>query len=200
MILKVCFISSYSRILLSPGVWCVVKLDTRTGFFNLRGFNLILLHISTHSSSFPWSPNSLYLSWSFWHLLLGMGWLDLHQFMEALSSSEVMQEHNLVLKVSTSISLTLSRIGWSVMRVTECLRIQTMSEPKRNQKAQVSQLMRFWTTVSCILPIYKYHYAVPSPFAFPASLCSMRAGRVVAFRLHMCNHHDLVWELNLEGR
>lgn len=181
-------------------------LDTRTGFINLRGFNLLLLHISTHSSSFPCSPNSQYLSWSFWHLLLGMGWLDLHQFIEALSSSEVMQEHNLVLKVSTNISLTLSHVGWqrqnswSVMNVTGCLSIQAMAEPKRNQKAQLSQLKRFWTTVSCILHIYKYHYAVPWTFSSPASLRSMRAGRVVAFRLHMCNHHDLVWELNLEER
>lgn len=74
-----------------------------------------------------------------------------------------------------------------------------MAEPKRNQKAQLSQLMRFWITVSCILPIYKYHCCA-MPFAFPASLPSMRAERAVAFRLDVCNHHDLVWELNLEGR
>lgn len=74
-----------------------------------------------------------------------------------------------------------------------------MAEPKGNQKVQLSQLMRFWASVSCILPIYKCHHAMPSPFAFPASLPSMRAERAVAFRLDVCNHPDLVWELYLEG-
>lgn len=69
-----------------------------------------------------------------------------------------------------------------------------VSEDPDNGRVQEKSesLMRCWTTVSCILPTYKYHYAMPSPFAFPASFSSMREEKPVAFRLDMCNHHDLV--------
>lgn len=145
-------------------------------------------------------------AWSFWHLLVGVGWLDLCQFSEAeLSSTEVMQEQNLVIKVPTRISDFIPH--WlAEAKLLKCDECHWASEDPGNGRAQETlerstQLVRFWATVSCILLTYKYQYcAMPSPFAFPASLPTMRAERAVAFRLDVCNHHDLVWELHLEGR